>query len=88
MSASTTAQAQGLGLPTAASEHAPAVDTLLYRAHLYDSVLVIAFIKVRFVGLEFMELRQAPLPLRLIFELWLILACATLLILYWLSPLA
>ena len=49
-------------------------------------VLVIAFIKVRFVGLEFMELRHAPLPLRLIFELWVILACAALLILYWLSP--
>jgi hypothetical protein len=51
-------------------------------------VLVIAFIKVRFVGLEFMELRRAPLPLRLIFELWLLAACAVLLILYWLSPIA
>ncbi len=49
-------------------------------------VLVIAFIKARFVGLEFMELREAPLPLRLIFEAWVILACAALLILYWLSP--
>jgi hypothetical protein len=49
-------------------------------------VLVVAFIKVRFVGLEFMELRAAPLPLRLIFEAWVVLACAALLILYWLSP--
>ena len=64
-------------------------------AHLGDDhrlstsiVLVIAFIKARFVGLEFMELRDAPLPLRLIFELWVLLACAALLILYWLSPLA
>jgi heme/copper-type cytochrome/quinol oxidase subunit 4 len=31
-------------------------------------VLAVAFIKVRFVGLYFMELRDAPLPLRLIFE--------------------
>ena len=52
------------------------------------AVLVIAFIKVRFVGLEFMELRVAPLPLRLIFEAWVVLACAALLILYWLSPMA
>ena len=64
-------------------------------AHLGDDhrlstsiVLVIAFIKARFVGLEFMELRAAPLPLRLIFELWVLLACAALLILYWLSPMA
>jgi hypothetical protein len=51
-------------------------------------VLVVAFIKVRFVGLEFMELRAAPLPLRLIFEAWLLLACGALLFLYWLSPMA
>jgi hypothetical protein len=51
-------------------------------------VLVVAFIKARFVGLEFMELRAALLPLRLIFEAWVILACAALLILYWLSPTA
>jgi hypothetical protein len=51
-------------------------------------VLVVAFIKARFVGLEFMELRDAPLPLRLIFEIWVALACAALLLLYWLSPMA
>jgi hypothetical protein len=49
-------------------------------------VLLIAFTKARFVGLEFMELRAAPLPLRLIFEAWVVLACVALLILYWLSP--
>jgi hypothetical protein len=52
------------------------------------AVLVIAFIKVRFVGLEFMELRNAPLPLRAIFEIWVALACLALLTLYWLSPAA
>jgi hypothetical protein len=51
-------------------------------------VLAIAFIKARFVGLEFMELREAPPPLRLIFEAWVVLACAALLILYWLPPTA
>lgn len=31
-------------------------------------VLGVAMIKVRFVGLDFMELRHAPLPLRAAFE--------------------
>ena len=51
-----------------------------------SAVLIIAFIKARFVGLEFMELRHAPVPLRLLFEGWIVAICATLLILYWLSP--
>jgi hypothetical protein len=42
-------------------------------------VLAFAAIKVRFVGLDFMELRNAPLPLRGLFEaycviLWAVLA--------------
>jgi hypothetical protein len=42
-------------------------------------VLALALIKVRFVGLDFMELRNAPLILRGIFEayciiLWMVLA--------------
>ena len=42
-------------------------------------VLALAVIKVRFVGLDFMELRNAPLVLRGIFEayciiLWMVLA--------------
>ncbi len=42
-------------------------------------VLALALIKVRFVGLDFMELRDAPLLLRGIFEayciiLWMVLA--------------
>lgn len=42
-------------------------------------VLAIAAVKIRFVGLEFMELRRAPLVLRAIFEaycvvLWSVLA--------------
>lgn len=42
-------------------------------------VLAIALVKVRFVGLDFMELRDAPLVLRGLFEaycvaLWCILA--------------
>jgi hypothetical protein len=42
-------------------------------------VLAIAAIKIRLVGLDFMELRGAPMPLRLAFEgycvgLWLLLS--------------
>jgi heme/copper-type cytochrome/quinol oxidase subunit 4 len=45
-------------------------------------VLLVAFIKVRFVGLYFMELREAPLPLRAIFEGYCIVVCTTLVIMY------
>jgi hypothetical protein len=31
-------------------------------------IMLVAFTKVRFVGLYFMELRDAPAPLRLVFE--------------------
>ena len=41
-------------------------------------ILVVAFIKVRFLGLYFMELRDAPLPLRGIFEGYCAVVCLTL----------
>jgi caa(3)-type oxidase subunit IV len=50
------------------------------------AVLLIAFLKARLIGLEFMELRAAPRVLRFIFEAWVVVACATLLALYSLSP--
>ncbi len=46
-------------------------------------ILVLAFFKVRMIGLEFMELRTAPLPLRIVFEVWVVGICAILLGLYW-----
>jgi len=45
-------------------------------------VLGVAFTKVRFVGMYFMELRGAPLPLKLIFQGWCVVVCTTLLIMY------
>jgi hypothetical protein len=48
-------------------------------------LLVIAMTKVRFVGAYFMELRAAPLPLRLVFEIWAVGAAATLCALYLLA---
>jgi caa(3)-type oxidase subunit IV len=46
--------------------------------HTYASVaiLLIAFIKVRLVGLYFMELREAPLVLRGIFEAYCVIVCS------------
>jgi heme/copper-type cytochrome/quinol oxidase subunit 4 len=38
-------------------------------------ILVVAFVKVRFVGLYFMELRTAPVALRALFEGWCLVVC-------------
>ncbi|WP_028933750.1 cytochrome C oxidase subunit IV family protein [Pseudonocardia spinosispora] len=45
-------------------------------------ILVVAFVKVRFVGLYFMELRAAPVVLRSLFEGYCLLVCVVLLGLY------
>ena len=48
-------------------------------------VLVIAFAKVRLIGLDFMELRAAPIWLRATFEGYCALVCGTLLALYFMA---
>jgi Prokaryotic Cytochrome C oxidase subunit IV len=48
-----------------------------------SAVIVVAFIKVRFVIQEFMEIRTAPRFMRVIAETWLVAICAVLLALYW-----
>ena len=54
-----------------------------FAAKLATSIVVlVAFIKVRFVGMYFMELRDAPLPLRLIFETYCIVVCSVVIIMY------
>jgi hypothetical protein len=50
--------------------------------HTGMAIIVIAFIKVRYVILDFMEIRSAPLFIRLIFEAWIVIVCSTLLMLY------
>ncbi len=40
------------------------------------AVLIVAFIKIRIVGLYFMELREAPTVLRGLFEGYCLLVCA------------
>ena len=46
------------------------------------AVVLIAFIKVRFVFLDFMELRRAPWFLRLIFESWALSVCGAIIVIY------
>ena len=40
------------------------------------AILIIAFVKVRFIGLYFMELRGASPRLRAILEVWCLVVCA------------
>ena len=49
------------------------------------AIVIIAFIKVRLVFLDFMELRHAPLPLRLVFESWTLVVGGTIIACYWAS---
>lgn len=44
--------------------------------------LLIAFLKVRFVGLDFMELKGAPPVLRIAFEAWSVLVAGMVVVLY------
>jgi len=46
------------------------------------AVIIIAFLKIRYVILDFMELRAAPLVMRMAAEAWCIVVCSTLLLLY------
>jgi caa(3)-type oxidase subunit IV len=52
--------------------------------HTYASVaiLLIAFVKVRLVGLYFMELREAPTVLRGLFEAYCVIVCTVVITLF------
>lgn len=45
-------------------------------------VIVVALVKVWLVGLEFMELRNAPMALRMAFKAWVLLVGAMLICIY------
>lgn len=45
-------------------------------------VLVIAFVKVRLVGRHFMEVRGAPLLLRVLFDVYVVAICTALCVIY------
>lgn len=46
------------------------------------AILAVGFTKVRFIGLDFMVLRRAPLTLRLLFEGWVVVVFLTLTVIY------
>lgn len=46
------------------------------------AVLIIAFVKVRLVGRYFMEIRDAPLILRLFFDVYVVAVCTALCVIY------
>ena len=46
------------------------------------SILIVAFAKVHFVGMHFMELRHAPAPLRLMFHGWYLVFCVAMVLIY------
>lgn len=50
--------------------------------HLRAGIIAVAFIKVRYVILDFMEIRRAPRFMRLTAELWVLLVCLALIALY------
>ncbi len=54
--------------------------------HAGLAVIVVSFVKVRFVVLDFMELRHAPPAMRWAVEAWAVIVCAGLCGLYWWRP--
>jgi len=46
------------------------------------TLMLVAFIKVRLVGLHFMDLRSAPLALRLVFEAYVVAAFTVVIVMY------
>jgi heme/copper-type cytochrome/quinol oxidase subunit 4 len=49
-------------------------------------IFLIAAVKVRFVMLDFMELRYAPMPLRVAFEGWIVVVTCVILGLWFVTP--
>ena len=57
-------------------------------AAITSSAILLALIKARFIFREFMEVRHAPLLLRRLTDLWVVLTGGTLLGCYWFGRLA
>jgi hypothetical protein len=51
---------------------------------IWTVVIVLAFVKVRWILLDFMELRSALTKLRILFELWVVGVAAALIFINWL----
>jgi len=50
------------------------------------ALMLVAFIKVRLVGLHFMELRSAPLALRTLFEAYVVVVFTVVIVMYAQAP--
>ena len=50
---------------------------------LSSGLIIIAFIKVRIVIRYFMEVREAPMALKLVCDAWVVLVCGAIIYLYW-----
>jgi heme/copper-type cytochrome/quinol oxidase subunit 4 len=46
-------------------------------------IFLIAAVKVRYVMLDFMELRHAPLPVKVAFEGWIVVVVAAMILGFW-----
>ncbi|WP_354700214.1 hypothetical protein DSM112329_00479 [Paraconexibacter sp. AEG42_29] len=46
------------------------------------AILAVAFVKVRLIGMYFMDLRAAPTALRHVFDAWCLTVCALVISLY------
>lgn len=46
------------------------------------TILIIAFVKVRFVGMYFMDLKKAPPRLRAVLDAWCAIVCAAMIVVY------
>lgn len=49
------------------------------------AILVIAFFKIWLIGMRYMELDHAPLPLRLVYEMWIMVVGGALAVLFWMG---
>jgi heme/copper-type cytochrome/quinol oxidase subunit 4 len=54
------------------------------QALIWTQIIVLAFVKVRWVLLDFMELRSAPIGLRALYEMWGVAVAAVLIAFAWL----
>ena len=54
--------------------------------HASIAIIAIAFIKVRYVILDFMEIRHAPIWMRAVGETWCSVICTALITLYLRAP--
>ena len=59
---------------------------LVMPAVAVTGIFLIAGVKVRYVMLDFMELRQAPLPVRAAFEAWPLVVAAVVLGIWFATP--